>query len=1133
MNNGTLFDLLKSFAEQKSKNQKFTLLHYLYGYSKLLAMKPDLLKSIVASEKDCAEFEHLMQLVDELNIDVSVLKQGMPLLIAEDVDSKYIDDIMERVKVKDGDTYRIPVDLLFKEIVGSEKFISDVFGKGKTIDDVLQYQKEHCVKKETEEVREAVEETKVESHEETTTQLRFDDLAMQCKNLYNTLREYVHGQDDAIRIFVQGYFQAELKDGIAGGKEAPKGIFLFAGPPGVGKTYLATKAADILRLPVKRFNMSEYSDHQAQLELIGTSKKFSGAKSGALTSYVKENPKSILIFDEIEKAHLNVVHLFLQILDMGALQDSYYEENVSFKDTIVIFTTNVGKKLYEDNKEQNLSLLSQAVILDALENERHPSTGQVLFPAAICSRFATGNVVMLNHLNSQYLLKITEHHFEQCAKAFFDKYGISLTYDEKLSSVFLFHMSSNMDARIISSQSGQFIRNELYEFSRQTLEQIDFGKLEEIRFVVSVPEKDNKITQLFTQQRVEHVLVVGDEQVLAGNTFDQSKIHIHYAKDSEAMEKTLLEKDIRLIIIDPMHGYRNGLERGVFSLEDYDTEGIRCFNIVRTKMSHVPVFLLEAGKQMREVDKNTFQQQGARGVISCLSQEEKSVEEQISNLLNMTYLQERVNELSRQEKILNYNTAQMISTDGKIATIEFYDFKLHTAVKADNKNSVLSDAKKPNVRFTDIIGAKNAQEELRFFIDYLKSPKEFMMRGVKAPKGVLLYGPPGTGKTMLAKAMAGEADVTFLPTAATDFYNKYVGEGEDRIRNLFATAKKYAPSVIFIDEIDAIGKERTGDGSSRSSETLLNALLTEMDGFSFDPHRPIFVLAATNFPLDKASANGKAVIDPALLRRFANKIYVDLPNQEERKEFILKRTATMKNCQLHEDTVDNIAARTTGESLANLQNILDLALRSAEKTGHALTDAHLLNAMEEFYYGEEHKWGRSYYESVAHHEAGHAYICYLSGVKPSFVTIVSRGDFGGYMQSSSEEKTPCYSKEQLLWRIRTALAGRASEIVFYGEESGTNTGVSGDLESATNLVLQMLCRYGMLGNSLLSISPERMMNSPFGMKYMEEAQRILAEEMENTIELIRQGRDKVDALAQSLLEKNQLIGSEVETILQN
>lgn len=1135
----TIFDLLRSFASQKAGGDEIRSLHYLYGFAQLLAMKPEIIKSFLDSEEDYAEYERLRQVAGEKQIDINMLKQGITLLMMEEKGGNQVQDILDSVKNETEDGYKIPVDVFFDELLKKESHVGELFANGKSLDDVVAYVKQKHPAVEPEEREKTVEATPAVKQEkkaeapviqEAKAWERWNDLAVKGRDLFKVFKERIHGQDDAIRKFVQGYFQAEVFVGADTEKVRPKGIFLFAGPPGVGKTYLATTAAKVLKLPVKRFNMSEYADHQSQVELIGLSKKYSGAKQGALTSFVKENPKSIIIFDEVEKAHLNVIHLFLQILDAGVLQDSYDEKDVSFTDTLIIFTTNVGKKLYEENREQNLSLLSQSVILDALSSERHPVTGHEMFPAAICSRFATGNVIMFNHLKGHYLSKIASQNFEKCAELFQKKYEIALEYDHQMPSLFLFHMSNNMDARIISSQSGLFVQNELYEFARQTVDQVDFGKLEKIKFEMALPEDDPKIMSLFMKEYSGDIIILGDPSIADGMCVED-KIHIHFAKDWSDIENLAGGKDIHFVVIDPMHGYHHGKEDGYFSMEDYDTEGIRCFELMNEKMPDMPVYMLEKENPMREVDKNTFQQMGARGIISCLEGVE-SFEQTMKALLETVYLQKKVDELSRQSKVLDYNTAQMVSEDGKTATVLFHSFKLHTAVNADSRNTVMTEAETPKVRFSDIIGAVDAREELKYFIKYLKNPKEFMLKGAKPPKGVLLYGPPGTGKTMLAKAMAGEAGVTFLPTTATSFMKKYVGEGEETIRTLFKTAKKYAPAVIFIDEIDAIGKERTGSQFSSSTETLLNTLLTEMDGFSFDPSRPVFVLAATNFPLERSKSNGGAIIDPALLRRFDNKIYVDLPNRDERKEFIEKRIKTMDNCDLSEDVINNIASRTTGESLAIIQNILELALRNAKKADVVLTDEVLLNAMEEYNYGEEHKWGRDYYESVAHHEAGHAYISYLSGKHPSFVTIVSRGDFGGYMQSSSEGTSGSYTRAQLLWMIRTSLAGRAAEIVFYGEESGINTGVSSDLESATNIALQMVCRYGMSGKSLISISPDKVFNSAYGMRMLEEVEEILDQEMKTTIKLVEEGRDKIEALASALLEKNQIMGDEIERIFE-
>ena len=206
-------------------------------------------------------------------------------------------------------------------------------------------------------------------------------------------------------------------------------------------------------------------------------------------------------------------------------------------------------------------------------------------------------------------------------------------------------------------------------------------------------------------------------------------------------------------------------------------------------------------------------------------------------------------------------------------------------------SSIPSDAERPSDRFDDVIGAEKAKEELQYFVKHLTEPKEFRMKGAEPPKGILLYGPPGTGKTMLARAMAGESDVTFFPTSATEFMDSHVGGSEAKIRRIFKQARKYAPAIIFIDEIDAIGKERTGSENTHHTELMLNALLTEMDGFhGADSNKPVFVLAATN-KMVRGENGESASLDEALLRRFNNKIYVAPPKESEREQYILRMLA--------------------------------------------------------------------------------------------------------------------------------------------------------------------------------------------------------------------------------------------------
>ena len=303
-----------------------------------------------------------------------------------------------------------------------------------------------------------------------------------------------------------------------------------------------------------------------------------------------------------------------------------------------------------------------------------------------------------------------------------------------------------------------------------------------------------------------------------------------------------------------------------------------------------------------------------------------------------------------------------------------------------------------------------------------------------------------------------------------------------------------------------------------------------MDGFRENVKEPVFVLAATNYDLDGSVSGKKRRIDPALLRRFDNRIYVDLPNEEERKQYLeLKLNQKGKN-KISEDIISNLAARTTGQSIAILQNVIELAMRNAAKAGTELSGERLLDALEEYNYGEKKTWEQGYYESVAIHESGHAYAAWCAGEKPSYVMIVSRGNFGGYMQHENSENKPNYSREDLLGKIRTSLAGRAAEKVFFGREASLNTGASSDLRSATDMAMRVIATYGMDEENLVCLSPEQILNTTLAKEFIERTNRLLKEQMKETENLICSGREKVEALAKKLLEQNHLTQNEIQDI---
>ena len=404
---------------------------------------------------------------------------------------------------------------------------------------------------------------------------------------------------------------------------------------------------------------------------------------------------------------------------------------------------------------------------------------------------------------------------------------------------------------------------------------------------------------------------------------------------------------------------------------------------------------------------------------------------------------------------------------------------------------------------------------MKFFVSYMKDPKKYRRQGAAAPKGVLLYGPPGTGKTMLAKAFAAESNAKFIATEGNQFYKGIVGQGAAMVHRLFATARRYAPAVIFIDEIDTIAKARSGRDTdlAQDSEQILTALFAEMDGFATDANKPVFVLGATNYQVDP---NAKMSLDPAMLRRFDRRILIDLPSLENRKKFLKKEIEKREIFRVSEQGINSLAERSTGMSLALMTAVLDMAIRTAmQNQAEYIDDKALEEAFETYNSGEARKWNPETTLRTARHEAGHTLISYLAGEKPAYVTIVSRGNYGGYMQYADQEERMGYTRQELLARIRTALGGRAAEIVYYGKEDGISTGASGDLQSATRLAKQMICVYGMDEDfGMAVVDPE---NSFMSQQVYRDINEILKEQLAEAVRLITENKNKMDQLVEQLI----------------
>ena len=950
------------------------------------------------------------------------------------------------------------------------------------------------------------------------------------KRIRTELQSTVYGQDNAINVFTTGYFQASMRSALDKPGNRPRATFLFAGPPGVGKTLLAEKAAEALRLPFRRFDMSEYSNDEANLEFCGADKVYKSAKAGNVTGFVADNPKCVLLFDEIEKAHISVIYLFLQMLDAGRLRDNYTDKVVSFSDAIIILTTNAGKQLYEESESGDLSTVSRKVIVRALQKDINPATGQPFFPGAICSRFASGNVVMFNHIGAHNLHAIAKKEIEKHAANLEKETGIRLSIDERIYTALLFSEGSSADARTIRGRAETFFNDELYELLRligSDKVKTDIHNIEKIQVGIDLRRAEPEIAELFASPEAPKVLLFAEEEMVALCARKAPDVEFIGVRDVKTAVETVKTQDINFILLDMRCGAVTA-PREILNIEDIQSTGRDFFRIIREQRKDLPVYLLEQRDTvLDEEEQISLMRQGIRGVL-CAGRGKDIFDTQLNAVALRLHQQASMMKLARENKLISFETAQTISKSGKSAQIQLFDFQMNVAVDSEDAKNILSSVSKPNVRFDDVIGARDAKKELTYFVEYLKNPRKYMGTGVKAPKGLILYGPPGTGKTMLAKAMACEAGVTYIAAEGNQFLKKYVGEGAEHVHTLFKTARKYAPSILFIDEIDAIGKERRGGAAANGEETL-TAFLTEMDGFVNDPSKPVFVLAATNFDVQPGKDKS---LDPALMRRFDRRVYIDLPNREDRVRFLKMKIAKNSALEISEKQVDNIAMRSTGMSLSELDSAVELALRSAIREGSTVVnDAILEEAFETFNGGEVKKWGAANLERVARHEAGHALLCWLSGETPSYLTIVARGRRGGYMRHADQEGKEILTKDDLLANIRTSLGGRASEIVYYGARDGISTGASGDLAAATSTAQQIVCTYGMDEDFGLAVVYGAAAEGEMSAEIRTAVNRILKEQMQEAIRLISENKEKIDALVNALMEKNYLNAEEIRQVL--
>ena len=551
------------------------------------------------------------------------------------------------------------------------------------------------------------------------------------------------------------------------------------------------------------------------------------------------------------------------------------------------------------------------------------------------------------------------------------------------------------------------------------------------------------------------------------------------------------------------------------------------------------VYSSETSKTNKEIPYNEFINKIKKG-------EFKKIEEKGTQLYatekNVTYYAEKLTDRAGQDN--NFvNAVNSSNAEVKAEKVEeginflslffnliqigliFYFFSRSTGkVFGSTGNKINSE--KVETKFSDIAGIDEVKEELMEVVDFLKTPERFLQTGARAPKGVLLLGNPGTGKTLLAKAVAGESNANFFTMSGSEFVEMYVGVGAARVRDLFKKAKADSPSIIFIDEIDAVGGKRSS-GPNRSDserEQTLNQLLVEMDGFDTDSK--VIVMAATN---------REDMLDSALLRagRFDRKINVTPPDLKGRTEILAIHSKNKKlSSDVSLEAIAKITAGFVGADLANLVN--EAAILASRKNSSEITMEDFDNAIDKIGLGLGKK-GRiikpQEKKLLAYHEAGHALMAeLLEDADPVHkVTIISRGSAGGFMMPLPEEKLVTASRE-LIAQIKVLFGGRAAEEIVFNDIS---TGAYSDIKRATEIARTYIEKVGMNKNiGPVNIENENYYSSDITMREVDlEIRKMLGNEYKQTMEILKENRDKLDKIAELLMEKETITGKEVREIV--
>lgn len=601
---------------------------------------------------------------------------------------------------------------------------------------------------------------------------KMEAAALLVKRIGQRLRTRLKGQENAIREVEEGIFASFALQGNRA--DGPKLCLTLVGPSGVGKTSFAKIIAEELGLPYKKFSMAAFADKEAHLTLTGFDSTFKDAKEGQLTGEVMKNPDAVILLDDFGKEHENVDNALLQLFSDGELYDIFHAKNVSFKNAIVILTTNLGKSLYKSVHKYNYASLPKKKIVDALLSEKKMNGSSPAINPSLVQLLAKFPIIAFNKISDKDLCDIVETRVETLKEKYLRAYPkLSIKCDKReIAKITLYGGGSRINAQSAEGETEKFFTEHIYGAIRTlTAKNKNMFELKKLYFQPNLEKLPPELFELSNEKN----------NLKTGVLCSKKKRELFTAKDAsrysfieDVDSFDSIDYDCVLVeLIDENNADRNKLIERLFEEQ------------------RIPVYAFSIEKRLDEAFVNEYR---ARGVLGVFNGEERDFLAWLEEIFDCICISGALRYLARANKILSYNVLYAVEEkDGELSCrVVFDDYLLRVNVSAADEDKVLLGVEIPDKRFKDVVGLEDTVRELKGVISCLKNHREHVRAGKALPKGILLYGDPGTGKTLSAQALAGEAQLPFISKSAAELLSRYAGDGENRLKEYFELARNYA-----------------------------------------------------------------------------------------------------------------------------------------------------------------------------------------------------------------------------------------------------------------------------------------------------------------------------------------------------